>query len=198
MFFPCFFFKLIFEGENCLNASYWTQQQTTGIFCHKLTLPNSFVYGPYERLQISFMIDPVSASPTGRNDLHVEIYFVMPGSHFSVKDHRIMTKIGPGYSHKIGLELFQYADNSGTTDCLNEGTRGVLNYNEEYTYPLCIDECVTLKEQMRCGCNSLRYARLDDNVRDCGVFDMVICPFDSGEALGKLLNVGFQFKNPPF
>ena len=175
--------------DDCLDALHWTQQQTTSIFCHKLTLTNAFVHGPYERLQISFMIDPVSASVTGRNDLQVEIYFVMPGSHFSVKDHNIMTKIGPGYSQNIGLELFQYADNSGTTDCLNEGTRGVLKYSEEYTYPLCIGECITLKEQMSCDCNMLRYARADDKIRICGLLDMVVCPFDSGEALGKQNNL---------
>ena len=173
-------------GVDCLNGSFWTEQQTKAMYCHKLTLPSPIVYGPYERLPVSFMVDPVSASATGKSDLQVLIYFVMPGRIFSYGEHKIRTKISPGYSHNIGLGLFQYADNSGTRNCIKEGTRGVLRYSEDYTYHRCIEQCATLKEQIRCGCYSLIFARAEDDMPDCGVFGMVVCPFDSAEALGNL------------
>ncbi|XP_075255694.1 epithelial sodium channel subunit gamma-like [Convolutriloba macropyga] len=182
--FKQFFIRCLWKGEDCLNGSSWSTQQTTGIFCHKLTLADSEVYGSFETLQLTFLLDLESASATGKNDLQVELYFLMPGKPFSVQDHKIMTKVGPGYHHNIGLEIFKYDDNSGKTRCLEGNARGVLDFHEEYTYALCVDECVTIKEQS-CGCNSLRYARPDDDIPDCGIFDMVICPFDSGVALGQ-------------
>ena len=72
--------------------------------------------------------------------------------------------------------------------CSSVGKRGILKYHEGYRHTLCVDECMTMKEQGACGCNALNYAQPDDEVPDCGLFDMTLCPFDYGTADGKNLN----------
>ena len=169
--------------EDCLeNSLAWSEEPTSGLVCYMFSPPSASVHGPWQQLRVTMMIEEAIANPSGNNDLNIHLFFLRPGSRFSVQEHRIKANIGPGY-HNIGLDLFQYKDVSGKTDCIEEHEKGVLLNNPEYTFALCVDECLQKKEALACGCNSLRYA-IEDDVRNCGVVDMVICEFDSGVALG--------------
>ncbi len=172
-------------GQNCLDdASLRTKFKTSSVFCHKFTPPTPLVQGPWQQLSVTMMIDEMVASTTGVNAKVVEIYFMRPGGQLSVQDHRVITTVGTGYYHKIGLELFSYDDFSGKTDCIEESKPGILNHGAGYQFSICVEQCIQVKEQEVCGCNSLRYAIADDDVRDCGIFDNVLCPFDKGIAAG--------------
>ena len=158
-------------------------QKTSGPYCHVYSPPSPLVQGPWQQLEISMILDENAAGPQINNEARVDIYFLRPGNHLSRHEHKIKASVGPGY-HDIGLELFEYKDKSGKTECIEENSRHVLLHNPEYTYALCVDECLQMKEAEICGCNNLRYA-LEDDIRDCGAVDMVLCTFDEGVAQGQ-------------
>ncbi len=102
---------------------------------------------------------------------------------FQVRDEDIVARLSPGYEYEIGLSLETYTDESGKVDCVEEGTRGVLQYHPQYTYYLCLDECVAAEEKSACACNRVRY-QMHPSHPLCGLFQLILCPFDDSEALG--------------
>ena len=97
-----------------------------------------------------------------------------------------MTKICPGYFHDLSLSLFKYVDKSGKTDCIPEGTKGILKYSSDYSYFLCVDECILRKEFLKCGCNTMRYTMSPAKL--CGPLESLVCPHDDATALSKSIS----------
>ncbi|XP_075265814.1 uncharacterized protein LOC142358264, partial [Convolutriloba macropyga] len=95
----------------------------------------------------------------------------------------MMIKLGPGYFHDLSLSLFKYVDKSGKTDCIAEGTKGILKYSSDYSYFLCVDECMLSKENSSCGCNTMRYTL--SPTKTCGQLEMLVCPYDNAQALSE-------------
>ena len=172
---PIFFFEInILTGVGCLqNSSFWSTSHSRGVFCHRIRLPDARQITPQDNLQLTFIINPEISSAFKANDLHVQLFFLAPGSQFSLEDHKKMVKVSPGYSHDIQLRVMKYEDISGKTECVSSGTKGLLKFYDEYSYVMCVDECVAIREQNACGCNSLGFARPDDDIPNCRIFDMV-------------------------
>ncbi|XP_075254809.1 epithelial sodium channel subunit gamma-like [Convolutriloba macropyga] len=75
--------------------------------------------------------------------------------------------------------MAKYADYSGKTDCIWEGSRGHLSDpSEGYTHSSCVDLCMWRQENATCGCTTVRYNG-DKNAETavCGLFGMLLCPF---------------------
>ena len=102
-----------------MNSLLWSRKRTSGLICDLFSPPSPDVEGPWQELRVTLMIEEMAGAPTGNNEKKIQIFLLRPGSYFSVQDHKIRAEVGPGY-HDIGLELFEYSDVSGKTDCIEE------------------------------------------------------------------------------
>ena len=83
-----FFQSIYFLGKNCHNQSLWqTIEHEQGVICHKLDPPKPNIYTPHDTLDLSFFIDPLTASPLAYNALQMKLVFAIPGTELSSQKH---------------------------------------------------------------------------------------------------------------
>ena len=92
-----------FLGKNCHNKSLWqTIEHERGTICHKLDPPEPNIYTPHSTLDLSFFIDPPTASPLAFNALQMNLVFAIPGTELSARKNNGLGSRGfPGFSKII-------------------------------------------------------------------------------------------------
>ncbi len=177
--------EVIFAGENCKKQKdlYWKSAGSNSMNCHQFSPRNpEKIQGDWEKLELRVSYNSSELSPTYYSDAKLMIHFLNPSSALSFENNRMTTYLHPGNSYSFGLELFTYIDNSGSSECIEQGEKDVLDLFEGYSFFGCLEECKAKAELEACGCaaffsllNTKTTAEEREQFRLCSVVDYFFC-----------------------
>ncbi|XP_075248182.1 epithelial sodium channel subunit beta-like isoform X2 [Convolutriloba macropyga] len=176
------------KGQDCLDLGSWKQVWTLNVLCWEFTPHERRVQIPDDKLTMIFDLETEEGIPFLHiaGGLALQVFLYDPTrTILSTWDKSYSFNVAPGYSYRASLSLEEFHDDSGRSDCIQEGAKGILKYHDDgYTHMTCVSECFADKELETCGCNSVGVYFMPKNITvPCDGVTMVMCPFHQANAM---------------
>ncbi len=163
---------------------FWTLRRTNTFFCHQFSPPDLWVDTPWDSLDVILATNGDNGSPLYHNSVNLEIYMLSHKDELSSWNYKTSQHVTPGNFYDFGLEVRSFTDKSGTSDCVQFGSRERLDYFEGYSYWGCMEECNSKQQIEICKCAVFFSILFNQAERKCNALDAILCAHDMDKNTG--------------